>query len=224
MPPEAVYPSRAAGSPGPSDRGRVLHLAGTCHIAVSEDRSFTLRIFSLVEGHHYRCVTQVDLRKKRVSAPGGPSPSHAAGQAPDTGEEIEVTLPVLSLAPCDCGFLSSENASCLLTGISAGLFISNLAHSELEAILRGKDFRSLSIQVAGSCAVMSKTSGREIALVEVDPAAPVRSQRCPGLGRDPSVLPRIEAPVSYRLLRLTKPKSPSVISLVKSHIDLVKDE
>lgn len=24
-------------------------------------------------------------------------------KAPDTGEEIEVTLPVLSLAPCDCG-------------------------------------------------------------------------------------------------------------------------
>ena len=40
-----------------------------------------------------------------------------------------------------------------------------------------------------SC-LLTSVFENKIALVEVDPAAPVRSQQRPGLGRDPSVLPR----------------------------------
>jgi len=65
-----------------------------------------------------------------------------------------------------------------------------------------EDFRSLSIQVAGSCAVMSRAGdekavclltslcGRKIALLEIHVAALVRSQRGHSAGRDLSVLPR----------------------------------
>ncbi|KAJ1058448.1 hypothetical protein K5549_008365 [Capra hircus] len=189
-----------------------------------------LWIFSLVEGHHYRCVTHVDLKRKRESfcarraesePEGGQPPST---KAPETGEETEVALPVLSLAACDCGLISlSETACCLWIGSSAGLLMFNLASFELEAVLHYKawneDFRSLSIQVAGSCAVASRTCGgealclltsmfgNETALVEVDPAALLRSQQRPCRGPDLSVLPSsCVSPTSPLYLGLVKEK------------------
>ncbi|XP_027458776.2 WD repeat-containing protein 27 isoform X5 [Zalophus californianus] len=178
-----------------------------------------LWIFSLVEGHHYRCVTRVDLKKKsesffrRVESRLCSLPEEGQRVCTDgleKGEEVEASLPVLGLGPCDlslvlpaeCGCLPSENTTCLWIGSSAGLFIFNLANFELEAVLHYKDFRSSSIQVAGSCAVMSKVGGEKavclltslcgckIALLEIYAAALVRSQRGHNAGRDLSVLPR----------------------------------
>ncbi|CAN0501842.1 unnamed protein product [Rangifer tarandus platyrhynchus] len=189
-----------------------------------------LWIFSLVEGHHYRCVTHVDLRKKRESFSTRRPPST---KAPETGEETEVALPILSLAACDCGFLS-ETGSCLWIGSSAGLLIFNLASFELEGVLH---YKGLSIQVAGSCAVASRTGGHEAlclltsmfgnetALVEVDPAALLRSQQRPHRGPDLSVLPSsCVSPTSLLYLGLkekrTKPatqKQVAARSVVKDH-------
>ncbi|XP_066104266.1 WD repeat-containing protein 27 [Saccopteryx bilineata] len=176
-----------------------------------------LWVFSLVESHHYRCVTCADLRKKvetfstrraesrLCSQPGGCERPPADGL--DTGDLVDATLPVLALARCDLplvlgparGLLSSENTGCLWIGSSTGLFIFNLANFELEAVLRYKDFRNLSILVAGSCAVGSSSGkalcvltamfGNEIAVLEVNLAALVRSQQRPHLGTDLSVLP-----------------------------------
>uniref|UniRef100_A0A8I3RSL7 WD repeat domain 27 n=2 Tax=Canis lupus familiaris TaxID=9615 RepID=A0A8I3RSL7_CANLF len=103
-----------------------------------------LWIFSLVEGHHYRCVTRVSLKKKSESF----------------SRRVESRL-------------------CSLP-----------------------DFRSLSIHVAGSCAVMSKANddkaiclltslfGRKIVMLEIRVAALVRSQQGHDAGRHLSVLPR----------------------------------
>ncbi|XP_074189966.1 WD repeat-containing protein 27 isoform X6 [Rhinolophus sinicus] len=178
-----------------------------------------LWIFSLVDRHHYRCVTRVDLRKKRESfstrrLESNPGSLPEESRLPSArelakGDDVEVTLPVLGLAHCDlslglaseCGLLSSEKTSCLWIGSSAGLLIFNLANFELEAVLHYKDFRNLSIQVAGSCAMMSKTSdgkafcvltsmfGNEIAGLKVDPTALLRCQQRPTLGTRLSVLP-----------------------------------
>ncbi|XP_047625664.1 WD repeat-containing protein 27 isoform X10 [Phacochoerus africanus] len=157
-----------------------------------------LWVFSLAEGHHYRCVTRVDLRKQRDTfSTRKLSSCPEDSRLPPTKEEVEETLPVLSLAPCECEL----NASCLWIGSSAGLFIFNLANFELEAVLHFKEFGSLSIQVAGSCAMMSRPCGRKafcllsalfgkkIALLEVDLAALLRSQPRPGMGARLSVLP-----------------------------------
>ncbi|XP_014652929.1 PREDICTED: WD repeat-containing protein 27 [Ceratotherium simum simum] len=179
-----------------------------------------LWIFSLGERHHYRCVTHVDLKKKTesVSSRKVKSQPHnlpeesqlPSTNGPEKGGETEVALPILSLAHCDLslvlsserGFVSSENASCLWIGSSAGLFIFNVANFELEAVLYYKDFRNLSIQVAGSCAMVSKTGhheafclltsmfGSEVAMLEIHVAALMRSCRRPDLGEDLSVLPR----------------------------------
>ncbi|MEJ1275478.1 WD repeat domain 27 [Cricetulus griseus] len=132
-----------------------------------------LWIFSLIERHHYHCVAHVDLRKKsetfstrRMMAEQYSLPEdsryHSRHEV-DKREEAEATFPVLSLAQCDLclqdsqsGVFSSEGTKCLWIGSSTALFIFNLASVELEAALHFKEFQSLSVQVAGSCAVMSE--------------------------------------------------------------------
>ncbi|XP_053524686.1 WD repeat-containing protein 27 [Artibeus jamaicensis] len=176
-----------------------------------------LYVCSLVESHCYRCVTRIDLRKKvesfraRTVGPrpcGRPGPLFLEGSefpstnAPGRGDVVDATLPVLGLARVrgpGRGLPSAEKASCLWIGSSTGCFVLNLASFELEAALRYEDFRSLSIQVAGSCAVTSSGDkafcllasmfGAEIVLLEVDLAALVRSQQRPLLGTPLSVLP-----------------------------------
>ncbi|KAM5325460.1 WD repeat-containing protein 27 [Glossophaga mutica] len=168
-----------------------------------------LCVCSLVESHCYRCVTRVDLRKKVESFRArtvGPRPC-GWPDAPGRGDSVDATLPVLALAGCDLarvrgpdqGLLPAEGAHCLWIGSSTGSCALNLASFDLEADLRYEDFRNLSIQVAGSCAVMSSDDkafcllasmfGGEIVLLEVDLAALVRAQQRPVLGTPLSVLP-----------------------------------
>ncbi|XP_037673686.1 WD repeat-containing protein 27 isoform X2 [Choloepus didactylus] len=177
-----------------------------------------LWIFSLIEGHHYRCVTRIDLRKKRDSfctkkVKSGLCSQLEESQLSSTNEvdkegKTEVTFPVLTLEHCDlslnlcseCEFFSSESTTCLWIGSSTGLFIFNLANFELEAFLHYKDFRSLSIKIAGSCAIMNKTIdhkvfclltslfGNKIAILKIDVAALVSSQQCSDVGKNLSVL------------------------------------
>nr|XP_048277407.1 WD repeat-containing protein 27 isoform X1 [Myodes glareolus] len=176
-----------------------------------------LWIFSLMERHHYHCVAHVDLRKKsetfstrRMMARHYSLPEdslyHSRHEV-DKREEAEATFPVLSLAHCDLclpdsqnGAFSPECTKCLWIGSSTALFVFNPASIELEAALHFKEFQSLSVQVAGSCAVMSEAMspkalcmlssmfGNKIAVLEVSLAALLSSQRCPGAGRMLSVL------------------------------------
>ncbi|KAK7806849.1 hypothetical protein U0070_026741 [Myodes glareolus] len=104
----------------------------------------------------------------------------------------------------DCSQISfsPECTKCLWIGSSTALFVFNPASIELEAALHFKEFQSLSVQVAGSCAVMSEAMspkalcmlssmfGNKIAVLEVSLAALLSSQRCPGAGRMLSVLAR----------------------------------
>uniref|UniRef100_A0A8C0LAJ5 WD repeat domain 27 n=1 Tax=Canis lupus dingo TaxID=286419 RepID=A0A8C0LAJ5_CANLU len=162
-----------------------------------------LWIFSLVEGHHYRCVTRVSLKKKsesfsrRVESRLCSLPEES--QRPCThglekGEEVEASLPVLGLAPCD--LLSSETTSCLWIGSSAGLFIFNLANFELEAVLH---YRELGFDWSCECVIvadcplqaiclLTSLFGRKIVMLEIRVAALVRSQQGHDAGRHLSVL------------------------------------
>ncbi|XP_024904830.1 WD repeat-containing protein 27 [Pteropus alecto] len=201
-----------------------------------------LWIFSMVERHHYRRVTHVDLRKtgesfftRRVgshlcSLLGESQPPWASEL--EQGAGTEVALPVLSLAPCDLSLvlhpecascLSPENASCLWIGSSAGLFVFNLANFEFEAVLQYRDFRNLSIQVTGSCAmtneagsdkafcVLTSLFGNQIAVLEVSVPALLRSWQRPAPARPLSVLPSScvlsTSPLYFRIIeeKSTKP-------------------
>ncbi|XP_006876245.1 PREDICTED: WD repeat-containing protein 27 [Chrysochloris asiatica] len=141
-----------------------------------------LWVFSLVENHHYRCVTRVDLRRKserffiqRVSPEScglsGSQSSFSLGgnqllpsNEQDREAGMQVAWPVLHLELCDQSYaqnpgwkcLPSEKAKCLWVGCSTALFVLNLASFELEAVVLYKDFMGLSIKVAGSCAIMNR--------------------------------------------------------------------
>ncbi|XP_077857229.1 WD repeat-containing protein 27 isoform X6 [Macaca mulatta] len=149
------------------------------------------------------------------------------------GEQVEVTFPILRLAPCDlslipdsaCGCLSSENTQCMWIGSSVGLFIFNLANLEVEAALYYRHFQSLSIPLAGSCALRNRTADRKtlcllaslfggkIAVLEIDPAALVRAQQCPGLRQSLSVpASSCVLPTSPLYLGIAKEKSTKAAS------------
>lgn len=176
-----------------------------------------LWIFSLMEGHHYHCVAHVDLRKKKETfttrrmmteqygLPEGHQ-YHCRYEVDKRGE-AEATFPVLNLAHCDLclpdsqgGGLAPECTTCIWIGSSTALFILNLASFELEAALHLKEFQSLSVQVAGSCAVMnepisakavcilSSMFGSKIAVLEISLSALLSAQQCPRAGRMLSVL------------------------------------
>nr|XP_027795197.1 WD repeat-containing protein 27 [Marmota flaviventris] len=168
-----------------------------------------LWVFSLIERHHYRCVARVDLRKKNKAFFARRMESEVCSlteesQRPsrkmlDQGEEAEAALPILMLAGCylprlldaGCGVLPSESSTCLWIASSTGLFIFHLASLELEHALHFKDFRCLSVQVAGSCAVTSQAAdhkafclltsmfGKRIAILEISLDTLVRSQQGP---------------------------------------------
>ncbi|XP_047714967.1 WD repeat-containing protein 27 isoform X9 [Prionailurus viverrinus] len=215
-----------------------------------------LWVFSLVERHHYRCVTRVDLKKKRETFSRRVESRlcslpvlfleenrRPCAHGLEKGEDMEGSLPVLGLAPCDlslllsaeCGCLPSESAPCLWVGSSSGLLILNLANFELEGVLRYKDFRSLSVQVAGSCAMMSKAGeqkaiclltsmfGGQIAVLEIRLAALVRSRQGLGAGRSLSVLPRgcvlSTSPLHFRIAEEHRtPPAPQRRSAVRSTV------
>ncbi|XP_042523684.1 WD repeat-containing protein 27 [Dipodomys spectabilis] len=177
-----------------------------------------LQIFSLIEGYHYRRVACVHLKKKSETFStrrGKPGPHklpgggwQLRGKEADT-EEAEAALPVLTLSHCalphalaaEPGTCISGSAECVWIGSPVGLFVFNLANLELEADLRFKDFRGLSIRVAGSCAVVSDgvgdkafcvlTSmfGSQGAVLEISLSMLLHSQQCLWEGPVLSVLP-----------------------------------
>ncbi|XP_030412663.1 WD repeat-containing protein 27 isoform X2 [Gopherus evgoodei] len=168
-----------------------------------------LWIFSLLSGHQYRCVVHINLKKEREKFYSKTGKSRQQldqiqkfsklystnDMRPE--ETVETTLPVLRIEHCDQSinlgkeekFFPAVNARCLWIGSSTGLFIINLANFELEAVLHYKDYSGLTIQFAGSCALMRKavngkvfcllTSMFEntIALLEINLAALMRSQQ-----------------------------------------------
>ncbi|VFV27319.1 Hypothetical predicted protein [Lynx pardinus] len=151
-----------------------------------------------------------------------------------------------SRLPAQWQLLPSESAPCLWVGSSSGLLILNLANFELEGVLRYKgkvkvqvtfdlNFVSLSIQVAGSCAMMSKAGeqkaiclltsmfGGQIAVLEIRLAALVRSRQGLGAGRSLSVLPRgcvlSTSPLHFRIAEERRtPPAPQRRSAVRSTV------
>ncbi|KAH0622459.1 hypothetical protein JD844_024791 [Phrynosoma platyrhinos] len=134
-----------------------------------------LWIFSLTNGHQYRCVVHINVKKERekfynkirksvhLDKFQHTSESHTSNGLRDE-EAVESSFPVLRIEHCDKSAnlddeepsFSCANARCLWIGSSTGLFIINMANFELEAILHYRDFSALSIQFAGSCALTRK--------------------------------------------------------------------
>ncbi|XP_074044180.1 WD repeat-containing protein 27 isoform X3 [Macrotis lagotis] len=162
-----------------------------------------LWIFSLVGEHHYRCMTQFDLRKKqeiffnkrvKLAQRNQIEGSQLSYYELKKEERVETSFPILRIECCaqsineECDFFPVADTRCLWIGSSTGLFIINLDNLELESVIHFKDFSNLSIKVAGSCAIMNKavnhkvfcllTSmfGNQIAVLEINLFALMLSQ------------------------------------------------
>ncbi|XP_060098602.1 WD repeat-containing protein 27 [Heteronotia binoei] len=165
-------------------------------------------IFSLISGQQYRCVVHINVKREREKFYSKIRKSKQLGEIHNASkvytptnlraeETAETIFPVLQIEHCDkCVNLSdveqsfsSVNARCLWIGTSTGLFIINLANFEVEAVLHYRDYSSLSIHFAGSCALMRKAvSGKvfclltsmfdnRIALLEINVTALLKSQQ-----------------------------------------------
>ncbi|KAM5228748.1 WD repeat-containing protein 27 [Ctenodactylus gundi] len=168
-----------------------------------------LWVFSLAEGHHYRCVARVDLGKKNEAFSARRVMFRACSQPGasrlDPGPQPEAACPVLSLAVCHLPDIMSPDSGW-----------------------------SLSIQVAGSCAVLGETINHKvyclltsmfenkIAVLEISPGALVKSQQGSGPGKTLSVLPSCcvlpTSPLYFGTMKekSTKPASqkPSVVQSI----------
>ncbi|MEE6475455.1 hypothetical protein FKM82_010750, partial [Ascaphus truei] len=162
-----------------------------------------LRAFSLQKEHQFRSVCQVDLQKeklkffnkikKREQCGSGEIRQHSGNNKTVVEETMGSSLPVLHIQQYD---QSSQEHDISLLGIprrlwigsSTGLFLINMANSEVEAVLHFKDYDGLSIQLAGSCSLtrnvgtkvfclLTSMFGNRISLLELDTSALMRSQQ-----------------------------------------------
>ncbi|XP_042299952.1 WD repeat-containing protein 27 [Sceloporus undulatus] len=140
--------------------------------------------FSLTNGHRYRCVAHINIKKEREKFYNKIRKSvhldkykniSASSSSNDLRNEeaVESIFPVLQIEHCDKSAnlddeepsFSCANARCLWIGSSTGLFIINMANFELEAVLHYRDFSALSIQFAGSCALTRKAVNGKVCCV-----------------------------------------------------------
>ncbi|KAM8945528.1 WD repeat-containing protein 27 [Pelodytes ibericus] len=148
-----------------------------------------LRVFSLLEEHHYRCVLQTDLQKEKskfLRKIGDPCKLKKSGKsfhyemkyksdkcAANNKDEVDTTdsgLPVLHIQKWEPLALENEISfagppRCLWISSTTGLILVNITNSEIEAVLHFTDFDELSIQMAGSCALSSNVDSKVFCLL-----------------------------------------------------------
>ncbi|XP_070772507.1 WD repeat-containing protein 27 [Enoplosus armatus] len=123
--------------------------------------------FSLPDDHKCHLVTKMDLqRMERRHQMHQGTVSHQAGVAEQSAVEVETSKPVLKMALCssfiDTGNEHNKDNSWLCIGSSDGLYVVDLATSELLTALYFKDDPNLSITMAGSWSI---SPGRDNSMV-----------------------------------------------------------
>ncbi|XP_058507143.1 WD repeat-containing protein 27 isoform X1 [Solea solea] len=181
--------------------------------------------FSLQDDHKCQLVTKMDLEKmEKRHQMHQESVSHQAGSVEQsTVGEVETAKPVLRMALCS-SFTGTNNeqekdSSWLCIGSSDGLYVVDLASSELVTALLFKDFPNLSVTVAGSWSispgldnsmvfVVSSLFDQTVALLELDLCDLGRSWACgEGFSVFPSSPPLLESPLNAQL----KKKEPNLL-------------
>ncbi|XP_051233694.1 WD repeat-containing protein 27 isoform X1 [Dicentrarchus labrax] len=110
--------------------------------------------FSLPDNHKCHLVTKMDLQKMEKRHHQLTS-SHQAGVADQSAaDKVETSKPILKMALCDSFTGTSyEDRNWLYVGSSDGLYVVDLATSELLTALYFKDYPNLSITMAGSWSI-----------------------------------------------------------------------
>ncbi|XP_018415470.1 PREDICTED: WD repeat-containing protein 27 [Nanorana parkeri] len=134
-----------------------------------------LRAFSLVKGHNFRCLCNIDLRKeklkfyRRFERSGQSERSEMAGTK-SLGNEVDSGLPILhimkyrqQLPELYMPLLGNPALMCI--GSSTDILLTNMATSEVEAVLHYEDYDDLSIYLAGSISMSFKTGKKDFCLI-----------------------------------------------------------
>nr|XP_020458908.1 WD repeat-containing protein 27 isoform X2 [Monopterus albus] len=115
--------------------------------------------FSLPDDHKCQLVTKMDLQKmeKRYQMHQETVGHQAESAEQSTVDKVETSKPVLKMALCslspDTNTEQTKDNSCLCIGSSNGLYVVDLATSELLTALYFRDYPNLSITMAGSWSV-----------------------------------------------------------------------
>ncbi|XP_067465953.1 WD repeat-containing protein 27 isoform X1 [Thunnus thynnus] len=127
--------------------------------------------FSLPDDHKCHLVTKMDLQKmEKRHQMHQETVSHQAGVAEQSAvDKVETSKPVLKMALCssfsDTNKEQKKNNSCLCIGSSDGLYVVDLATSELLTVLYFKDYSNLSITMAGSWSISDGCDNSMVFLV-----------------------------------------------------------
>ncbi|XP_051775311.1 WD repeat-containing protein 27 isoform X2 [Erpetoichthys calabaricus] len=139
-------------------------------------------IFSLIDGHYYRVIKEINLLKSEQkflksvetlqAQNGQPGELRFSTNINEDEEIIETSKSILRITPCSSSSLSEDAHSFLSNSLNSvwigsadGLYIINLDTSELEIALYFTDFPGLSIIVAGSCAVHHGTTNNVFTVI-----------------------------------------------------------
>ncbi|XP_037639064.1 WD repeat-containing protein 27 isoform X2 [Sebastes umbrosus] len=115
--------------------------------------------FSLPDDHKCHLVTKMDLEKmeKRHQMHQGTASDQAGFAEKSAVDTVEISKPVLRIALCssftDTSSDHKKENSWLCIGSSDGLYVVDLATSELLTVLYFKDYPNLSITMAGSWSI-----------------------------------------------------------------------
>ncbi|XP_056148230.1 WD repeat-containing protein 27 [Lampris incognitus] len=150
--------------------------------------------FSLPEDHKCHLVTKMDIEKmlQRHQKHQDTAAQQAAGvpgvinEVQQDTEKVEITKPVLTMARGSSVAThdgQKRDKSWLWIGSADGLYLVDLATSELLTALYLKDYPNLSIKIAGSWSISSGCSNNMILLVSslFTPSVALVELRMPGL-------------------------------------------
>ncbi|XP_034465303.1 WD repeat-containing protein 27 [Hippoglossus hippoglossus] len=127
--------------------------------------------FSLNDDHKCHLVTKMDLQKmEKRHHTHQETVRHQAGGAEQSDEDnVETAKPVIKMASCgsftDTGNEQQKDNSCLCIGSSDGLYVVDLATSELLTVLYFKDDPNLSIELARSWSISPGRNNSMVFLV-----------------------------------------------------------
>ncbi|XP_069810603.1 WD repeat-containing protein 27 isoform X2 [Dendropsophus ebraccatus] len=137
-----------------------------------------LRVFSLAEEHHFRSICHINLQKEKhkfysiieKSARNGKPDKKTSARERSCEDVVDSGLPVLHIQKCaqlDQEYEMPHCGDCvhLWVGSSTDLLLVNIANSDVEGVLHFEDHPNLSIQLAGSVSISSKSGHKDLCLI-----------------------------------------------------------
>ncbi|XP_073483964.1 WD repeat-containing protein 27 isoform X1 [Aquarana catesbeiana] len=136
-----------------------------------------LRAFSLVKGHRFRCLCNIELQKQKLKfynqcenfGQSGSSENEKASNK-SLGNEVDSGLPILHIMKYNHQLQELYmplfgNPPLLWIGSSTDILLTNMATCEVEAVLHYEDYDGLSIHMAGSISLSCKTGKKDFCLI-----------------------------------------------------------